>query len=104
MHVLLLDMLHFSITVCFLKQFTYISRRKLLRKDQSVMGVNGTLWNIIYFAINISAYNVWGNSGANQGHIISKHIVNFMNYINMWFTREVVNVWLRDADVNEVYL
>ena len=68
------------------------------------MDVNGTRWNIIYFAINNSAVNVWGNAGANQGHIISKHIANFMNCINMWFTREVINVWLYDADEDEVYL
>ena len=79
MRVPLVDMLHFSIIVGFLKQFTYISRRKLLCKDHSVMDVNGTLWNII------------------QVKIIHKHIVKFMVYINLRVTREIIHVRLYDA-------
>ena len=93
----LLDMLHFSIIVRFLKQFTYISRRKLLYKDHSVMDVNGKLWNIIYLLFYNSAFGVCGNSGANQVKIIHKHIVNFMVYINLWVTREIIHFRLYDA-------
>ena len=51
----------------------------------------------------IEWHSVCGNSGANQDQIISRLIVNFMNYMYLWVTWEMSRVRLYETVMNDVY-